>query len=86
MVNPGSPVQVTVCSDHFISGNKSDLPGSADFIPSVQTKELKLPGCSIHGEDCYCRFEHVRCHAGMQELQSKELDKNRRGVELEQAQ
>ena len=48
--------------------------------------ELELPGCSTHSEDSYHRFERIRCHVRMQELQSKELEKNRWVVELEQAQ
>ena len=55
-------------------------------MPSIQTKELELPGCSTRSEDSYHHFEHIRCRGRMQELQSKELEKNRRAVELEQAQ
>ena len=74
-----------MCSDHFISRKKFDLPGSPDFVPSIQTKELELLGCSTRSEDSYHRFEHIRCLARMQEVQSKELKKNRWAVELEQA-
>ena len=49
--NPdGSPWQPSscdrVCSDYFIYGKKSDLPGCPDFVLSIQTKELELPGFS----------------------------------------
>ena len=86
----GSPWQPgsgdRVCSDHFISKKKSDIPSSPDYVPSVQTKELELPECSARSEDSYRRFERARCRARMQEQHSKELEKNRRAVEFEQAQ
>ena len=75
-----------VCSGYFIYGKKSDLPGCPDFVPSIQTKELELPICSSRNEDSYHHFEHIRCWARMQELQSKELEKNRWAAELEQVQ
>jgi len=85
--NPdGSPWQPgtgdRVCSDHFISGSKSDLPSSPDFMPSIQRKDLKLPD----NEDSYRHFERTRCCARMREHASKESEKNIRAAELEQAQ
>ena len=81
---PGSGDRV--CSDHFISRKKSDLPGSFDFVPSIQTKTLELTECLSHSEDSYCRFLHARCRARVQEQCSKESEKNRRAAELKQAQ
>ena len=81
---PGSGV--CVCSDHFISRKKSDLPGLPDFVPSIQTKTLELTRCLSHSEDSFCRFLRARCRARMQEQCSKESEKNRRAAELKQAQ
>ena len=58
---PGSGDRV--CSDHFISRKKSDLPGSPDFVPSIQTKTLELTRCLSHSEDSYRRFLNARCCA-----------------------
>ena len=74
-----------VCSAYFISRKKSDLPGSPDFVPLVQTKKLELTGCLSHNEDSYCIL-FARCCARMQEQHSKELEKNRQAAELKQAQ
>ena len=81
---PGSGDRM--CSDHFISRKKSDLPGSPDFVPSIQAKTLELTGCLSHSEDFYRRFLHARCRARMQEQCSKESEKNRQKAELKQAQ
>ena len=78
--NPdGSPWQPgsgdRVCSDHFVSRKKSDLPSSPDFVPSVRSVESDLPGCSTLNEDSYRRFEHARNHARLQEQHSKAVEK-----------
>ena len=88
--NPdGSPWQPgsgdRVCSDHFVSRKKSDLPSSPDFVPSVRSVESDLPGCSTLNEDSYRRFERARNRARLQEQHSKAVEKNRQEVELEQA-
>ena len=49
---PGSGDRV--CSDHFVSRKKSDLPGLPDFVPSIQTKMLELS--LSHSENSYCHF------------------------------
>ena len=87
--NPdGSPWQPgsgdRVCSDHFVSRKKSELPSSPDFVPSVRSVESDLPGCPIRGEDSYRRFERARNRARLQEQHSKAVEKNRQEVELEQ--
>ena len=75
-----------VCSEHFISKRKSDLPSSPDFVPSVQRKELELPIYSTpSSEVSYRRFERARSRARIREQHCKELEKNRRAVELDQA-
>ena len=75
-----------VCSEHFISKRKSDLPSSPDFVPSVQRKELELPVYSTpSSEVSYRRFERARSRARIREQHCKELEKNRRAVELDQA-
>ena len=74
-----------VCSDHFISGRKSDLPSSPDFVPSVHSKELDLPRCPTRSEDSYRRFERVKTCARLRDQHSNALEKNRQEVELEQA-
>ena len=89
--NPdGSPWQPgtddCVCSEHFIFKRKSDLPSSPDFVPSVQRKELELPVCSTtSSEVSYRRFNHARSRARIREQHCKELEMNRRAVELDQA-
>ena len=82
-LQPGSGDRV--CSDHFVSRKKSDLPSSPDFVPSVRSVESDLPGCSILNEDSYCHFERARNRARLQEQHSKAVEKNRQEVELEQA-
>ena len=75
-----------MCSEHFISKRKSHLPSSPDFVPSVQRKELELPVCSTpSSEVSYRCFERARSRARIQEQHCKELEKNRRAVELDQA-
>ena len=49
-------------------------------------KELKLSGCLTHSENSFHCFEHIRCHARIQELHGKEFEENRWAIELEQAQ
>ena len=74
-----------VCSDHFISKRKSDLPSSPDFMSSVHSysiKELDLPGCSTRSEVSYRRFERAQTRTRLQEQHSKALEKNRQEVEL----
>ena len=88
--NPdGSPWQPgsgdCVCSDHFVSRKKSDLPSSPDFVPSVYSVESDLPGCSTLNEDSYRHFERARNRARLQEQHSKAVEKNRQEVELERA-
>ena len=88
--NPdGSPWQPgsgdRVCSDHFISKRKSDLPSSPDFVPSVHSKDLNIPGCPTRSEDSYRRFERAKTRARLREQHSKALEKNIKEVELEQA-
>ena len=75
-----------MCSDHFISRKKSNLPGLPDFVSSIQTKMLELTRCLSHSEDSYRHFLSARCRARMQEQRSKESEKNRRAAELKQAQ
>jgi len=65
----------------LISGSKLHLHSSPDFMTLIQRKDLEIPS----SEDSYCRFEHTRCCARMQEQASKELEKNRQAAELEQA-
>ena len=75
-----------VCSEHFISKRKSDLPSSPDFVPSVQRKELELLVYSTpSSEVSYRRFERARSRARIREQHCKELEKNRWAVELDQA-
>jgi len=47
-----------VCSNHFISGKKSDEPGNPDYVPSV--KHTKQPLSSSNAS--VSRFERLSCH------------------------
>ena len=66
-----------VCSDHFISGKKSDSATSPDFVPSIKPKKLKVVGCDERGKASHRRFERARRRARMQEHCRKELEANK---------
>ena len=84
--SPWQPGTGCMCSEHFISKRKSDLPSSPDFVPSVQRKELELPVYSTpSSEVSYRHFERARSRARIREQHCKELEKNRQAVELDQA-
>ena len=85
----GSPWQPEegdrICSDHFISGKKSDSATSPDFVPSIKPKKLKVVGCDEQGKASHRRFERARRRARMQKHRRKELEANKQRAELEQA-
>ena len=66
----GSPWQPgsgdRVCSDHFISKRKSDLPSSPDLYHQ-SIKDLNIPGCPTHNEDSYRRLECAKTRARLRE-------------------
>ena len=68
--NPG--VGDRVCSVHFISKKKSDLPDSPDYVLSIMRRDLEA-SCS---SAAYSHFEHVSRHARIQEQRRKEKANN----------
>ena len=78
MVLPGS-VQATACARITLYLKVTD------FVPSVHSKDLNIPGCPTRSEDSYRRFERTKIRARLREQHSKALENNIKEVELEQA-
>jgi len=51
-----------ICSEHFITGKKSDLYTNPDYVPSIQTKNLQAAECNV----ALSRFERASHHAKLQ--------------------
>lgn len=61
-----------LCSDHFISKKKSDIPINPDYIPSVNIK-IKLPKAQASSEKSLARFERAQRHSSTSEQTHRAL-------------
>ena len=61
-----------LCSDHFISKKKSDIPTSPDYVPSINTK-IKRPTTQASSEKSLERFERAQRRSQTSEQARKAL-------------
>ena len=66
-----------VCSEHFLSGSKSDAPTDPDYVPSVKAGIEKNKDCSSSGAAVRARFQRaqrrsIAAHTAMVEAEAIE--------------
>lgn len=74
---PGEGEGDRVCSEHFISKRKSDLPGNPDYVPSVYPEEMAKK-CSANlssNAENLTRFEQAQRCATANEKEQVEKER-----------
>ena len=78
-----------VCSEHFISKKKSDLPGNPDYVPSVYPQETAKKKCSANSNSntlantnsgSLARFERAQRRAAANEKERIEKEREEERV------
>ena len=69
----GSPWQPSdgnrICSDHFVSKKKSDVPSNPNYVPSVYPEEKEDSNDTSKGASSVARFEIAqrRCKVALEQ-------------------